>query len=326
MRQGLVVLLVAFVAVAFSPAATADLCASFNCPSGNMCAFVDCSACNSGAFCVMCQCHPVPNQVLCTVQSGNCASNCASCKSTSSSQTCWTYVGCGGQGCPSNHCGPGASAPLRELTTRLAAAPCPDCTTQPLAGVTDVLSPAGFPIEVEAVELGIAPRLDVAVGAGVGHYRVKNNSSAGLVMLMTGVTVENDRGEQITLTLVADSWERGEPFARAGGSATLPATTTLHARMGASVRRITVRPIYAEFDDGQRLGPEAEAVHGCVAGERRQLLEKHVRALEAYATGGEAAFDEYLHDAELTWVSVVKAERGMVGALATLKKPRRLAP
>ena len=293
-----------------------------SCPAGNVCAFEDCTPCNSGSFCVICQCHPVPNKVTCNVQTGNCAGSCAWCKSVAAGQTCWTYVGCGGQGCSSNHCDATVAAPLRQLTTKLAAESCPDCTTAALetsSGIpTEVSTPSGFPVEYQAFE---------AVGMATGgQYKVVNHSSAGLVTLITSVTVTDDKDQQFSFVLVADSWEQDAPFAKPTAAAVLPATVRANAKPGVSLRRISIRPLYAEFEDGQRIGADADGVHGCLAADREILLEKHRRALAAYSSGGAAAFDVFIQENELAWLSLEKANRGVLGAVAALKLGHHLVP
>jgi hypothetical protein len=84
-------------------------CQKVTCPAGAVCGCVECGPCNSGDFAVMCVCQPQQDQVRCSVSSGNCPNQCASCTSTSlrGGKSCTTNIGCPGMSCAQNSCSDG---------------------------------------------------------------------------------------------------------------------------------------------------------------------------------------------------------------------------
>lgn len=289
-----------------------------------MCAFEDCNPCNSGDFCVLCVCCPQPGHVTCTTQSGNCNGTCAMCKSVSEGQTCYQYVGCGGQLCPPNGCSGGGEGAVGELASRLAREGCRHCPMQLLPATEgmvlgEVVSEPGFPVEVVSFDLpepGSPPT--------PGTYRIRNHAQAGLVTLVVAVSVESPTGEVATISTVADSWDRDVAFAGPGGEVDLPMSVAIS---GGSVQRLVVRPLFAEFDDGRRVGPGVASLRECIASSRRAQVQEARAALQAYQADGEKALELALQTSEnLDWLRFLMARGGSSAVLRELRKQRQLAP
>jgi hypothetical protein len=141
---------------------------------------------------------------------------------------------------------------------------------------------------------------------------------------MFAVRFTSDQGEQLTVISGVDSWQRDSAFAAPGAATNLPISLVVAVKDG-RVQHVTVRPVYAEFDDGSRFGPTAEELHRCLASERRSVLAASKRLLAAYAEGGHRALMSALQAMpELEWLFFVQRERGAEALLSELKKTRRL--
>ncbi len=301
-----------------------DACRTFQCPAGNVCGCIDCSVCNSGSFALACMCHPVQGQVTCTVISGDCPSQCASCKSVSTSQTCTSYSGCPGMTCGIGGCtgpagAPVAASPLVQVTS------CVNCFTTAIPDSTSTTIvhfqiPADMPIAVSEVAAGWEN------GVFSFHsYHITNTARAGLITLVVVWNFENLKGQHVVATTVTDSWDLDAAFVSSRTDADVLAALAIR---GGSVSQAVATVVYAEFDDGSRIGPLKDHFHGLLECQRKDLLAKH-QSLLAYFASGASISDvkkRLVTTPGLDRLRMVHATSGMDAVLLELQKTRKLNP
>jgi hypothetical protein len=157
-----------------------------------------------------------------------------------------------------------------------------------------------------------------------GEFRLVNRAKAGLVTFVMTLTYENDAGEQLTVTGISDSWVSDRAFLGGSAEAQLP---ILKVVRGSRIARVTARPLYAEFDDGTKMGPAAESLGCWLASERSRTIEAYRDALRVYRTRGAKALRTTLQENEdLDWLLGVDAQGGLRAVVAELAKARRLGP
>jgi hypothetical protein len=210
----------------------------------------------------------------------------------------------------------------------LAERPCLNCAGRVIppngrSPAIELQYPDDIPVEVTAVEADST--LD---GTARGSsYRVRNNSASGLVTLVTAFTFEGAEGERSRITIMseADSWHRDAAFVDAGSEQWITAAFAIRGR---SPGRLTVRPLYAEFDDGRRLGPMADTYAKCLRIAREKLLRDYANLVQVYERGGVRSLDRALQGDSIAvaWLGLLKAESGIDSVTEQLTRVRRLQP
>lgn len=293
------------------------------CPGTHFCACVNCAPCNSGAFAWQCMCYRgvagQPPVNYCSGADGVCNGNCAKCvtQDAKTGRTCTGYAGCPGQSCPVGGCVP----PLRAA----AALPCEGCRIKELEDRSAerpvrvrLETPSEFPIEL----------IDVVIedGGATKDIRIRNDARVGLVTLLLAFTYRAPDGEVATSIVKADSWHMDTPFLAPGSTDTVPQMTrAIHPNGIASVQ---VRPVYAEFEDGTRLGPDALGTSVCVSRQRAVLTAKMEAARARIEQAGStlaAVRSAIQAEDDLSFLQVDLNRGGVDAVLARLRTPRRFA-
>jgi hypothetical protein len=155
-----------------------------------------------------------------------------------------------------------------------------------------------------------------------GSYSIRNSSSAGLVTLVLRLTFVSNKGERISKIQTVDSWDRDRAFLDSGKDSDFP----LQLGVNGFLREVEVLPVYAEFDDGSRMGPAAQTLRPCFLGEREAVLKHVEEARSAFRSGGKSALFLAIQKPDLAWLQVMWSERGLTAVVAELEKNRRLRP
>ena len=165
-----------------------------------------------------------------------------------------------------------------------------------------------------------------ATASRAGSFRVKNNGRAGLVALVTTVNYVNQEGGEMAVLSVGDSWIQDGPFVGPGAEGDIPHSTYMSSK--SPITRVTLRPVFALFDDGTSFGLEPETTRECLRVGRVKMQVAMRNALTAYRTRGEAALRNAILAApkELGWLQLTLQKHGSDGVTAELSKPRMLAP
>jgi hypothetical protein len=198
---------------------------------------------------------------------------------------------------------------------------CPDCTAEvltdggPLGAQVKVFVSHGMPVEVLDV---ISP----ATPDSPGSFRIRNASTAGLVTLFLKLTFVSNKGEHISRLHRVDSWDRDLAFLGPGRAAAFP----LGVRVDGSLAEVEVTPVFAEFDDGTRLGSAAATLRPCLLGERQAFLTRLQQLRATFRVGGQTALSQAIEKADLGWLLVRWAEQGAQAVVAELTKTRHLRP
>ncbi len=346
-----VLLLCGAVAFLARPALCQSSCKDFACPAGYVCACEDCGVCNSGSFIVICACKPVPGKVICSVTNGDCSATtaCNRCCSTSSGGTHCTYTGCTGQLCP-----PNTSPVLGALNAWLLpasvsysdreAAACADPSPQLLAQacrncesravdlgpeangeVAQLLIPKDIPVDFQAVRLNF--RNGGVLG---GSYTLRNNSRSGLVTLVTLWTFQGSdpKSPGTTATDVIDSWVTDSAFLGPGDEKEEELNMGVLANGSLSVHRVAGTVVYAEFEDGTKVGPGVSSFGPRLRSERQKVLRAYKDLLDKIQSG--ASNDEvgqYMQTRdEFRWLISMRGQNGLDWLVAEITKTRHLTP
>jgi hypothetical protein len=222
--------------------------------------------------------------------------------------------------CPISTCSSGPSM------NSLAATECAACIVKqlvrqsPTSPDIQLALPPEMPLAVSETKLIIVDR-----ALAGGTIRVLNTYNAGLVTLILAVRAENDLSQSARLVVVNDSWDRGIAFLGAGQERDID----FPFRTLAPVRKLLLVPIYAEFDNGERVGPVAGTAAPCLLSERQNIVDFDSQLLGMYQAGGAAAVVEAINTSDTShalWLKFVQQESGIRGVLAAISRNRRLRP
>ena len=296
------------------------------CPTGNQCACIDCSACNSGNFQIMCVCHPVTGHVSCDTSSGSCG-QCGYCRSTSGRTICTSYIGCSTAICPPGGCTNG-SVRMPGATTEMAE--CRGCTTHVVSDGDDgsprltSMIPVDVPLEISEIVLDSANN-----PTGIEHFRVRNNGRSGLVSLVTAWTFQDyaNPPHEVTTVSHSDSWASDSGFIAPAAEDLIHPTVRISGR---AIKSISAKVLYAEFEDGSRTGPGKEVLHDMLSCSRQKLLMSYEALLSRFRNGEDLRELEKTlmlpEDPELYCVKSICEKKGMDAVLEELYHVRRLKP
>jgi len=277
-------------------------CSNYTCPQGMACACEDCGLCNSGAFVVSCMCRRP-----CDTHDGTCGamSNCSSCCywGTDKRYHC-QYVGCTGQSCPSGYAPEQASASNAKPDGKLlnvAASTAPSCNFQTeqlkcenctaynvdlgLIGnppQATLFVPGDVPLSFSAIRVNFKDN-----GIHGGSYVVRNNSGAGLVTLIVLWSFEGNTSASNGphATGVTDSWPSDSAFLGPGSETVEEISVQVLPKPGEFLRRVTGTVIYAEFDDGTRVGPGVGSTGVWLRSQRVSMLAEYKEVLKKIQSG-----------------------------------------
>ena len=323
-------------------------CSSFQCPSGKSCAREDCGPCHSGNFAVTCVCGGSG----CSTHNGTCSSStdCSSCCQPSGGQNHCVFVGCTGQNCPPDFSPQVArvlipasegqllnvslsrSSPCIGLPHQVDRPSCENCTAHAIdlgpktnGQVATLLVPRDVPLDFSAVKMDFRDS-----GIQGGSYVVRNNSGAGLVTPVTSWSFEgnNPASGGPHATDVIDSWVADAAFLAPGSEAPEEIRFLVHPHSGEAIRRVTGTVIYAEFDDGTRLGPGVGTMGLKLRSRRINTLAAYKELLSKIQSGSDyKAIATYLQTTPaLSWLNTVHGGEGLNGLVVEITKPRHLAP
>jgi len=160
------------------------------------------------------------------------------------------------------------------------------------------------------------------------HFLIRNNGKKGLVTATISATYIAANGDTHSVTHEADSWDRDLAFAASGRTVEVPLSTRVSHPSG--IASVTLETIYAEFDDGTRVGSAAETGYGgCLMVSREKTLDVFANAVRTYEAEGRSrqTLDRLVQDTpELKWLSFLLVRKGPEAVIAELKKPRQLRP
>lgn len=320
-------------------------CNNYNCPQGMACACEDCGRCNSGAFVVTCMCRRP-----CDTHDGSCGgmSDCSSCCYWGADKHYHCqYVGCTGQSCPggfaiSQHAG----TPNHELDGKLlnvSASPSPSCNDRmetprcenctaytidlgPIGNTPQaaLLVPTDVPLSFSALRLNFKDN-----GVHGGSYVVRNSSGAGLVTLVILWNFVGNAPASVGAhaTDVNDSWPSDVPFLGPGSEMTERISVQVLPKSGELLRQVTGTVVYAEFDDGTRVGPGVGSTGVWLRSQRISMLAAYKELLKKIQSGSDekevAIYIQktpalhYLRDAHIESIKALTAE---------ITRPRQLNP
>jgi hypothetical protein len=181
--------------------------------------------------------------------------------------------------------------------------------------------PGGIPVSVSQVEASAADDT-----LAVRSYRVANHARAGLVTLVTMWRFDGFKSEQPAWALsISDSWELDTAFLPPQSDGDALATVAVR---GAPVSQTVATVVYAEFDDGTRVGPLKDHFHGLLRCDRMNLVAKYQELLAYYSSGASVADLEQrlMTTPGLHRLKTLHATGGMDAVLGELQKARTLAP
>ncbi len=293
---------------------------NFNCPPGDTCACTNCGACNSGNFSVGCVCSGAG----CTVHDGTCSStnDCAFCCQVVNGKNHCNYVPCTGQVClPS----------FAPLQAQAGEPKCDDCIVRAInlgpknnGQSANLLIPSDIPLDFSALQIDL--RDD---GIHGGSYVLRNTSGAGLVTLVTWWSFEgNNPAKGPHATDVMDSWASDAAFLARGSEEREDVRFLVLPQSGEAIRGVTGIVVYAEFDDGTRLGPGVSTIAPSLSSQRTKMLAAYNELLHMIQSGADdKAIAKYLQTTPaLDWLIATHGGEGLKGFVAEITKPRRLAP
>jgi hypothetical protein len=261
------------------------------------------------------------------------------------------YSGCPGYSCPQS-----PSAPLSNVTpelehrahvagpehgaSRLGGAPvqlsasnCEGCASRPIdfgpetLGVTgELLIPPDVPLDYSALRLHL--RSNGAVSAG--SYTLKNSSRLGLVTVVTRWQFrgENPGSAPATSTQVIDSWQSDRAFLAPAAQQVENFSLFVRTPQGERVQGVVATVVYAEFEDGTRVGPEATTMGANLRSQRQRILAAYHDLLERIRAGvPDRDLEEYIQTTHgIKWLTLVREKEGWAGVVAEISKPRHLKP
>lgn len=321
-----------------------------NCPQNCVCPCEACGPCNAGQFWVSCTCCGAG----CSTNSGVCSvgTDCTYCCQPSGGKLHCTYVGCAGQSCPGSYGPEQARGSTRASEVRLlnVALPASRPCNNPLSGQVEqpkcdnctahvinlgpnangqmatLLAPRDVPLDFSALQMNLGE----SGGIQGGSYLLRNNSGAGLVTLVTSWNFEgiNPASGGPNATDIIDSWASDAAFLAPGSEALEEIRFEIHTHSGEVVRRLTGTVVYAEFDDGTRVGPAAGTTAPRLREQRLKMLAAYKELLQMIQSGSDLKeIATYIQERpSLTWLNAVHGGEGLKGFVAEITKPRHLAP
>lgn len=174
-------------------------------------------------------------------------------------------------------------------------------------------------------DIPLAPaKVESSTGGPVPHYdySLRNTGTRSIVALAIKWTMYvGDQAVGITKTDRADSWIGGPTAWLGPGQEMKFALSGVLTRDGKASSRYEGAVVYVEFDDGTRLGPEADSIFSALTGIRQAILDEYRRALAAYDASGKDGLVAELAQAK----TAVGTKRGRVtGATMLLSEMQRL--
>lgn len=210
---------------------------------------------------------------------------------------------------------------------------CSDCISQSIdlgphtkSVTAEFFVPPDVPLDFPEVRLNYLPD----GGVQGGFYVVKNDSKAGLVSVTTSwfIHVDDPNGPPAPAGQCNSSWATGRAFLAPGGKMREPLSFGLVPYKGHAVVRVTGIVIYAEFDDGSKVGPGAGTLEPRVRARRVQLLNEYRRLLGMIRAGlPDAGLEQYIQTTRgLKGLELVRAKKGWGGVAAEISKRLNLSP
>ncbi|MGH9343679.1 MAG: hypothetical protein ACRD19_07960 [Terriglobia bacterium] len=159
-----------------------------------------------------------------------------------------------------------------------------------------VAVPSGIPLKLVKIE---GP-----MGSPVPHYQYTlHNIGADSIMALTikwSVYVGDDPTPRLTKLSTVDHWAGGpDSWFSPGKEKSFILTETIIGG-GKTVTRMEGTPVFIEFDNGVRLGSEAEQIFARLTKRRQEMLEEFSRALAIYKASGQGALTYELAQATAT--------------------------
>jgi hypothetical protein len=208
---------------------------------------------------------------------------------------------------------------------------CEECVPQPIdlgpqaKGVTaEFYVPPDVPLEFPEVHLNYLPN----GGIQGGFYVVRNDSKAGLVSLTTSwfIHVDNPNAPPAPAGQCSSFWASGHAFLAPGASENEHLGFGLIPYKGHAVVRVTGIVIYAEFEDGTRLGPGVAKLYPALHARREKLLNDYHTLLTMIRAGKpDTELEAYVQTTRgLEGLELVRARKGWDGVAAEISKRLRL--
>jgi hypothetical protein len=191
--------------------------------------------------------------------------------------------------------------------------------------VAQLLIPKDIPVDFQAVRLNL--RNGGILG---GSYTLRNNSRSGLVTLVTLWTFQgNDpKSPGTSTTEVTDSWATDSAFLAPGNEKEEELNIGVLSKEGLTVRRVTATVVYAEFDDGTKVGPGVSSFGPRLRSEREKVLRAYKELLEKIQSG--ASKDEvgvYMKTRnEFRSLISMGGQNGLDWIVAEITRTRHLTP
>jgi len=145
-----------------------------------------------------------------------------------------------------------------------------------------------------------------------GSYVLRNNSGAGLVTLVTSWSFEGNSGTPHA-TDVIDSWASDSAFLAPGSEASEDLRFLVLPHSGEVIRRVTSTVLYAEFDDGNRLGLGVNTIGPNLQSQRTEMLAAYKQLLDMIQSGSDyKAIATYLQTTPgLRWLNDTYGSKGL---------------
>jgi len=145
-----------------------------------------------------------------------------------------------------------------------------------------------------------------------GSYVLRNNSGAGLVTLVTSWSFEGNSGTPHA-TDVIDSWASDSAFLAPGSEASEDLRFLVLPHSGEVIRRVTGTVLYAEFDDGNRLGLGVNTIGPNLQSQRTEMLAAYKQLLDMIQSGSDyKAIATYLQTTPgLRWLNDTYGSKGL---------------
>jgi hypothetical protein len=192
--------------------------------------------------------------------------------------------------------------------------------------VAELRIPKDMHLNFESVRLNLR-----SGGILGGSYTLRNNSSLGLVTLITLWTFQGiDAKSPLTsATDIIDSWATDSVFLGPGDKK----EEALHdfgvlSKGSLSVHRVIGTAVYAEFDDGTKVGPGISTFGPRLRSEREKVLRAYKDLLAKIQSG--ASNEEvgvYMQTRnEFRSINSMRGQNGLDWIVAEITKTRHLAP
>jgi hypothetical protein len=217
--------------------------------------------------------------------------------------------------CPSGGCTGGSFAALFDE----AAQPCLNCeVTEHKANDAPVLrrveAPSGIPVRIESVPPQLA--------GGPRYMKIRNQGKSNLVTAIFSFTYRAANGDKHTTLVDIDSWHLDQGFAQPGTTADV--TVMQGIAHPAGIVSVTVRPVYAEFEDGTRFGNGGVSCFQDVRQKKLEVMRNALSQIQEAGNTRESVLMVINEHPELLWLSTVLEKGGIAAVTDRLAAPRKL--